>query len=614
MTIQPLAPGDPAAIGRYRLLGVLGAGGMGRVLLGLGPDGRFVAIKQVHPHLLDETEYRVRFRREVSASTRGSGAFTAPVIDFDLDTAAPWLASIFVVGIPLDSAVARFGPLPVPAVRMLTVGLASALADIHRTGLVHRDLKPANVMLAADGPRVIDFGIAKLTDNPNGLTQTGSILGSPAYMSPEQAQGEAITPASDVYALGSLLVMAATGTNPFAADSVAYTLFNIVHTEPDLSAVPPELRGLIAACLHKDPHARPTPAQLLDMVGPVSAWSEPWPPPIHLAITEQNRELAALVADPEATVRIPGAGRSAAGASPARRSGSALARRGGLAALLVLVLIAAGFAWVRLSGDAATSAIDRPTLAELRQTDACAWAKQALADTVSADAEWTTDERWRCAVRTGEQRLTIEPGALISPLKLTGATIETLPVLGDTTAESCDRGIDFAAAQPSWGLLVTVGNSGQCGLAEQVLTRLVVARAALPRRADAASLAGTDPCLLVTHDELNGLIGPLPEAPAAVNAHGCEWQGSSTVDVKVRRPEAKAIPKFRFVELDNGARAYADNPKSVGTTCTLYYPYRDVPGGKEVVEVVVSGQKNQYDAYCSTAEAVLRAAIPRLPA
>ncbi|MRH88654.1 protein kinase [Nocardia sp. SYP-A9097] len=147
MTIRPLALGDPQQIGRYRILGILGAGGMGRVLLGTGPDGRLVAVKQVHAHLLDEIEYRARFRREVTASTRVSGAFTAPVIDFDVDSATPWLASVFVVGVPLDTAVERHGPLPPAAVRMLAAGLASALHAIHQAALIHRDLKPANVLL-----------------------------------------------------------------------------------------------------------------------------------------------------------------------------------------------------------------------------------------------------------------------------------------------------------------------------------------------------------------------------------------------------------------------------------------------------------------------------------
>ncbi|MGW4246249.1 serine/threonine-protein kinase, partial [Nocardia sp. NPDC004722] len=230
---QPLGPDDPVRIGGYRTLARLGAGGMGRVLLGAGPDGRLVAIKQIHAHLLDGHEYRARFRQEITASTRVSGAFTAPVIDFDVDTEQPWLASAFVVGVPLDRVIAEQGALPVPAIRALAVGLAVALHDIHAAGLVHRDLKPANVILAHDGPRVIDFGIAKLSE-ATGLTETGAALGSPAYMSPEQALSQPLTPASDIFALGSLLVTVVTGSSPFVAASMAYTLFNIAHSEPDL--------------------------------------------------------------------------------------------------------------------------------------------------------------------------------------------------------------------------------------------------------------------------------------------------------------------------------------------------------------------------------------------
>ncbi|MET8873434.1 serine/threonine-protein kinase [Nocardia sp. NPDC004604] len=262
--VTQLQPGDPARIGRYLLLGQLGAGGMGRVLLGVGPDGRLVAIKQVHAHLITEEDFLPRFRREVQTSARVSGAFTAAVIDFDIESETPWLASIFVPGVPLDKAVQDHGPLPSAQVRTLAVGLASALRAIHGVGLIHRDLKPANVILAEDGPRVIDFGIARAVEGRSELTHTGSIIGSPAFMSPEQAQSEALTPASDIFSLGAVLAMTAGGKSPFAGSSLPHTLYNIVHTQPDLSGLPPEVRHLVEPCLRKDPKTRPTPAEILD--------------------------------------------------------------------------------------------------------------------------------------------------------------------------------------------------------------------------------------------------------------------------------------------------------------------------------------------------------------
>jgi serine/threonine protein kinase len=187
---------------------------MGRVLLGAGPDGRLVAVKQVHDRYAADDGFRARFRREVGASRRVSGAYTAAVMDADVEAVTPWLASVFVVGPSLGAAVEAAGALPADAVHRLAVGLATALVEIHRTGLIHRDLKPENVLLAEDGVRVIDFGIARAAEEEAELTHTGGVIGSPAYMSPEQAEGRMLTPASDVFSLGSVLALALTGRSP----------------------------------------------------------------------------------------------------------------------------------------------------------------------------------------------------------------------------------------------------------------------------------------------------------------------------------------------------------------------------------------------------------------
>ncbi|MFF1492498.1 serine/threonine-protein kinase [Streptomyces sp. NPDC058304] len=298
--MRPLRESDPATAGPYRLLAELGRGGMGRVLLGAAPDGRLVAVKQVHARLADDDGFRVRFRREVAASRKVSGAFTAAVLDADADADAPWLASVFVAGPSLGAAVESAGALPEETVRRLAAGLATALAEIHRAGLVHRDLKPDNVLLARDGVRVIDFGIARVArpGEITELTRAGTVIGSPAFMSPEQAEGGELTPASDVFSLGSVLVLAATGRSPFAAATVALTLYNVVHTEPDLLGLPPGLRGLVARCLAKDPAARPSPAEILGLTG--AADSTQWPPAVERMAAAQNEEIDGLLRDPDA--------------------------------------------------------------------------------------------------------------------------------------------------------------------------------------------------------------------------------------------------------------------------------------------------------------------------
>lgn len=258
--MQPLEAGEPRTIGAYRLLGRLGAGGMGRVYLGRSAGGRTVAVKIVHPHFAADEEFRARFRREVEAARRVGGEWTAPVLDADPDAPVPWVATGYVAGPSLDRAVAAHGPLPEASVRAVGEGLARALGAVHGLGLVHRDVKPSNVMLTLDGPRLIDFGIARATDGTASLTSTGVSVGSPGYMSPEQILGKGITGAADVFSLGAVLAFAATGRPPFTGDNSATLLYKVVHEPPELGAVPAgELRELIAACLDKTAADRPAP-------------------------------------------------------------------------------------------------------------------------------------------------------------------------------------------------------------------------------------------------------------------------------------------------------------------------------------------------------------------
>ncbi len=260
--MRELQPEDPQLIGPYRLRGRLGTGGMGRVYLGLSPGGRAAAVKVIRADLAQDPEFRTRFRREITVARKVSGLFTAPVIDADLDGPVPWLATAYVPGPSLADAVSARGPLPPHSVLALARGLAEGLSAIHAAGVVHRDLKPANVLLAEDGPRVIDFGISRAVE-ASALTHTGFVVGSPGFMSPEQAEGRLVGPPSDVFSLGAVLAFAASGQGPFGTGSTPALVYRVVHSLPNLDYLPAEVRPLIERCLAKDPAQRPTAAQLL---------------------------------------------------------------------------------------------------------------------------------------------------------------------------------------------------------------------------------------------------------------------------------------------------------------------------------------------------------------
>ncbi|TXS56347.1 serine/threonine-protein kinase [Streptomyces sp. t39] len=299
--MQPLDPGEPRSIGGYRLLGRLGAGGMGRVYLGRSAGGRTVAVKAVHPHFALDDEFRARFRREVEAARRVGGEWTAPVLDAGPDDPVPWVATGYVAGPALSQAVAAHGPLPADAVRVLGAGLARALEAVHGLGLVHRDVKPSNVLLTLEGPRLIDFGIARATDGTASLTSTGVSVGSPGYMAPEQILGKGVTGAADVFSLGAVLVYAATGQAPFAGDSSAALLYKVVHEEPELGSLDASMREIAGACLAKDPAARPAPAELAARLDEAGADIGPgsWlPEPVVRTISHAAVELLHLESFP----------------------------------------------------------------------------------------------------------------------------------------------------------------------------------------------------------------------------------------------------------------------------------------------------------------------------
>jgi Protein kinase domain len=282
VNVEPLTSADPSQVGRYRIHARLGAGGMGTVYLAFTPGGRPVAVKMIQPELADNADFRNRFRQEVEAARRVHGLYTAQVLDADPDATPPWLVTAFVPGLSLQEGVSRHGPLPVDTVLVLMAGVAEALQVIHGAGVVHRDLKPSNVVLAPDGPRVIDFGIARAVD-ASPATREGIRIGSPHYMAPEQVADSLAGPAADVFALGSVAAYAALGRPPFGEGGALPVMYRVLHEPADLSGCPSPLRGIIERCLAKDAAARPSPAEVIGWCRAVTAGrtgqiAQPWLP------------------------------------------------------------------------------------------------------------------------------------------------------------------------------------------------------------------------------------------------------------------------------------------------------------------------------------------------
>ncbi len=261
MAMMRLRREDPRVIGSFRLHRRLGAGGMGVVYLGSDKRGQRVALKVIRPDLAEDQEFRSRFAREVSAARRIRGGCTARLVAADLEADRPWFATQYVPGPSLHDKVAEDGALTAAEVAAVGAALSEGLVAVHEAGVVHRDLKPSNILLSPKGPRIIDFGIAWAT-GASTLTHVGTAVGSPGFLAPEQVRGAAVTPATDVFALGATLAYAATGDSPFGHGSSEVMLYRVVHEEPQLHGVPDALAPLVHACLAKDPEERPSTLQL----------------------------------------------------------------------------------------------------------------------------------------------------------------------------------------------------------------------------------------------------------------------------------------------------------------------------------------------------------------
>jgi hypothetical protein len=312
--MEPLSASDPRTVGQFYLRARLGSGGMGRVYLGFSPAGRAVAVKVVHPELARDQHFIRRFRQEVAAARAVSGMYTTPVVTAGLDDDPPWLATVFVPGPSLATIISSRGPLPEAAAWRLAAGLVEALQAVHACGLIHRDLKPANVLLAADGPHVIDFGISRAL-NGTALTTHGLVVGTPGFMSPEQATGAQAGPPSDVFSLGCVLAYAAAGTPAFGEGNAAAVLYRVVSGQPNLAGMPSQLREIVTACLAKNPAERPGLTALAAMIsraGPAIAATPTsfWPGPVAEAIrqyqTESGYDASYATATNNLTAREPG--------------------------------------------------------------------------------------------------------------------------------------------------------------------------------------------------------------------------------------------------------------------------------------------------------------------
>ncbi|WP_406142305.1 protein kinase domain-containing protein [Streptomyces sp. NBC_01089] len=359
--MEPLSSDDPREISGYQLRGRLGAGGMGSVYLSHTRGGQPVALKIIRREFAENPEFRRRFAREVAAARRVQGAYTAAVLDSDTEGDQPWLASAYVPGPSLADAVQRHGPLPARTVLLLAAGVAEALQSVHTAGVIHRDLKPSNVLLASDGPRVIDFGIARAGD-ATALTGTDVLLGTPGYMAPEQVEGRTAGPAVDVFTLGLVIHFAATSAHPFGEGAGHALLYRIVAQDPDLSACPGSLRPIVEQCLAKDPDLRPSPESLIEECrraaeaqGADLARGEGWWLPRPVAAEATRRETAAVPAPPDVRPYTPtevspgpAPADSPAGASPGPEAKKT--PRGGRARVIgavvgAMILVTAGVLW-----------------------------------------------------------------------------------------------------------------------------------------------------------------------------------------------------------------------------------------------------------------------------
>ncbi|MBB5850606.1 protein kinase [Amycolatopsis umgeniensis] len=610
--MKPLNPGEPRQIGPYRIIAELGEGGMGRVVLGLAPDGRLVAVKQLHAQFAHDPRFRERFRREVATSRLVSGAYTAAVMDADAEAETPWLASVFVTGPSLKEAVDAAGPLPAGSVRLLASGLAAALTEIHRAGLIHRDLKPSNIILTSDGPRVIDFGIARVAEEAQELTGTGAIIGSPAFMSPEQAGSGRVTGASDVFSLGAILVMAATGRGPFTGPTAPQTLYNVVHATADFADVPEEIRRLAEPCLAKDPARRPTPGQILDHLGPVPPGVAPWPPAVHARIRQQDAEVRSVLALPLPIWRPPPK-------KMAPRTKKILF--GSLAAVVLLVtagivalgLSVAEYAKPESPGTTSLAASEALSPERLRLVDPCkVLAGRFVQEFGTLKAETGPIYPARCKY-TGlrDASFEIRIGDGVSNVERTDRTAEGLPLLRSTISGGCDSIVQLPSDRRLGVVVSHPGKDGDlCKAADDMLTAALARLRTheVDRTGDPASLLPLDPCAVGDPAVLSKNMPNTQPVPRTLRI--CEWQGGGDM-LTVELQRGAYVPEGSPVDLGNGVTG--DSREFGGSNCAVTWQHRPLPDREaETVAVRLLAREGSASP-CGRATEIAVSIVPKLP-
>ncbi|MFD6390362.1 serine/threonine-protein kinase [Nocardia sp. NPDC060259] len=615
--MKPLGPQDPDQLGRHRLLAVIGRGGMGQVLLGRSPDGRLVAVKQIHRQFTGNPEFRARFRREVLASQQVTGAYTAGVVDHDAESETPWLASEYIPGPSLQDMVGEFGRLTVSGLKLLATGLAMALLEIHRTGLVHRDLKPSNILLTNDGPRVIDFGIARALEDDVTLTATGAVIGSPAYMSPEQAECQPLTTASDVFAVGAILAMAATGRSPFDAASTPQVLYNVLYLSPDTSAIPEPIRGMVEACLAKDPAERPSPGQLLDAASGIAA--EPvWPVRIRRRIGEYSAE-AARWADGTAMVD------SVAGEQHGRVRPRLVPLATAVSAVVLVAIAMVGFG---VDGNAI--AMDDPPLAlsadESRRLDVCELMKPAVVGELgTAAGELVPRGVNGCSIFYLDQvgskvYFTLETGAPVSerskqPL---GSTINWMPVLGrNKEARICDRTVVMQSGLPMALTMNAQAPDGDaCPAAERALGAVVRRLAVNPpqKKLAADSVLLLDACSLLDMPLTTSVVG---DPVRGRTVHGCTADGPDGyvalgIDERLRPDNVTGADKTKPTRMIGERLVYVQTDNA--SYCELVVMTRPTRADQaEQVNIAFSASRPGSTSLCDTAATLFAPVLTKLP-
>ncbi|MFB8002175.1 protein kinase [Nocardia sp. NPDC056000] len=625
--MKGLGSQDPRQLGRNRMVAVIGQGGMGRVLLGESPTGRLLAVKQIHRHLASDPEFHIRFQREVEASRSVTGAYTAAVVDYDADSESPWLATEYIPGPSLNAVIEETGPLSLGGLRLLAAGLASALIEIHRAGLIHRDLKPGNVLLAPEGPRVIDFGIARAVVSDGQLTLTGSVIGSPAFMPPEQAQGHQLTPAADVFSVGAILAFAASGQSPFAGTSTPQVLYSVMNSAPETDRVPEPLRDIVVRCLAKDPKLRPTPEQLLDAAGRIEP-DPVWPGAVRDVIADHRADSGWWVATTAKHAKY----EAQLDELRTRRKRRIQTLTAAAAALLLLIGIGmTAREWAEQPGHAAPATDLTVSLTgdQWRLLDLCTLLDRSVGGQFglrSGDMSSTTSGE--CSVgyadAAGAKRsFKLAIGSTVSVFSdmfiPSGSVAGWMPMYGlFKENDLCARRV-FTQTHPVVAIEVTASFRGGdgCKSAEQIMLALVNRLAVNPPQLPLPtnSIRRLDPCAMLSQQLVKAVVGDSRESTGF--PYGCQLESDDaylSVDFSERgRPDKASLsgtqgPSIRV----DGVTAFIEDNDATYHTCTLTYMVR--PTRDDLAEIVsIRSEVHGQAGSCDRAARVLSAVLPQLP-